>query len=124
MSIIPQSKQLTFWEYIQSPSEGGNEKVKSHRTEPQVGSYDVPRELSRTKGGHRRFLKREIERFAGIELPTTTVCYAKVSSYSQRDDARADNLNICAPTIQRRNSFHKLESSLILDGENLSPFWN
>ena len=48
----------------------------------------------------------------------------RVSSYSQHDDARADNLNTCASTIQKRNLFLKLEEGLILDGGNLKPFWN
>lgn len=36
----------------------------------------------------------------------------------------SDNLNTCATTIQKRNLFHKLSEGLILDGENVSPFWN
>jgi len=72
MSIIPQPRQLTFWEYIQSPSEDGSEKKKSNRTGHQVGS------AVSSKG--------KLRIFAGIELPTTTVCYARVSSYSQRED--------------------------------------
>ncbi|MBC6476376.1 MAG: IS607 family transposase [Hormoscilla sp. GM102CHS1] len=55
------------------------ESLRRWEREGKITSY-------RTPGGQRRFLKREIERFAGIELPTTTVCYARVSSYSQRDD--------------------------------------
>ncbi len=93
------------------------ESLRRWEREGKIQSY-------RTPGEQRRFLKREIERFTGIELPTTTVCYARVSSYSQRDDARADNLSTCASTIQRRNSFLKLEEGLILDGEKLKPFWN
>ncbi|MGK7902760.1 MAG: IS607 family transposase [Hormoscilla sp.] len=55
------------------------ESQRRCRREEKTTSY-------RTPGGQRRFLKREIERFAGIELPTTTVCDGRVSSYSQRDD--------------------------------------
>ena len=55
------------------------ESLRRWEREGKITSY-------RTPGGQRRFLKREIERFAGIELPTTTICYARVSSYSQRDD--------------------------------------
>jgi len=36
----------------------------------------------------------------------------------------SDNLNTCATTIQKRNLFQKLSDGLILDGENVSPFWN
>lgn len=40
----------------------------------------------RTPGGTRRFRKEEIEEAAGKRRPTVTVCYARVSTSSQRDD--------------------------------------
>ena len=36
----------------------------------------------------------------------------------------SDNLNTCASTTRAQNLFQKLSSGSILDGENLSPFWN
>ncbi|MBR8838590.1 MAG: IS607 family transposase [Stigonema ocellatum SAG 48.90 = DSM 106950] len=40
----------------------------------------------RTPGGQRRFLRSEIEKFSGRERAVKTVCYARVSTSSQRDD--------------------------------------
>jgi excisionase family DNA binding protein len=40
----------------------------------------------RTPGGQRRFLKKEIEGFAGNCQSVITVCYARVSTSTQRDD--------------------------------------
>ena len=40
----------------------------------------------RTPGGQRRFLRTEIEKFSGRERSIRTVCYARVSTSSQRDD--------------------------------------
>lgn len=40
----------------------------------------------RTPGGQRRFLKTEIERLSGREQAIRTICYARVSTSSQRDD--------------------------------------
>ncbi len=106
-----------------SPAQAANllgvhpESGRRWEREGKITSY-------RTPSGQRRFLKREIEGLLLIGLPTTTVCYARVSSYSQREDARADNLNTCAFTIQRRSSFLKLEGGLILSGGSSKPFWN
>ncbi len=40
----------------------------------------------RTPGGQRRFQKEEVEKLALVRRPNTTVCYARVSTSSQRDD--------------------------------------
>ncbi|KYC35118.1 DNA invertase [Scytonema hofmannii PCC 7110] len=40
----------------------------------------------RTPGNQRRFKQSEIEEFAGKRKPLITVCYARVSTSSQRDD--------------------------------------
>jgi len=36
----------------------------------------------------------------------------------------SDSLRTCAAAIQERHTFRKLEEGAILDGENVSPFWN
>lgn len=40
----------------------------------------------RTPGGQRRYLLEEVEAAASIARTVTTVCYARVSTHSQRDD--------------------------------------
>ncbi len=40
----------------------------------------------KTPSGHRRYSIQEIEQAAGLPKTTTTVCYGRVSSHSQRDD--------------------------------------
>lgn len=40
----------------------------------------------KTPSGHRRYSIEEIEQAAGLPRTITTVCYARVSSHSQRDD--------------------------------------
>ena len=40
----------------------------------------------RTPGGQRRYLLEEVEKAAGIPRSIVTVCYARVSTNSQRDD--------------------------------------
>jgi excisionase family DNA binding protein len=40
----------------------------------------------RTPGGQRRYLLKEVEKAAGQSKSVVTVCYARVSTHSQRDD--------------------------------------
>lgn len=40
----------------------------------------------RTPGGQRRYNLEEVEKTAGQSKPVVTVCYARVSTHSQRDD--------------------------------------
>lgn len=40
----------------------------------------------RTPGGQRRYALEEVEKAAGQSKPVVTVCYARVSTHSQRDD--------------------------------------
>jgi len=40
----------------------------------------------RTPGGQRRYNLEEIEKAAKLPRPVVTVCYARVSTHSQRDD--------------------------------------
>ncbi len=40
----------------------------------------------RTPGGQRRYQLEEVEKAAGISRSVVTVCYARVSTHSQRDD--------------------------------------
>jgi len=91
-----------------------------------LGRWERERKLTsiKTEGGHWRYLKKEIDRLAGEEPTVRTVCYARVSTNSQREDARATNLSSCAATTQKRNLFGKLEADSILDGENKEPFWS
>ena len=109
MNIIPQPKQLTFWEYTQSLSEGGKEKGKSRRTGRRGGNAVS----SKGKSKDLQASSCQLQLFAmqGCQvIPNVTIL--------------SDNLSTCASTIQRQNSFLKLSEGLILDGENLSPFWN
>ncbi len=109
MSIIPQPKQLTFWEYIQNSSEGGNEKAKSRGTGRRVGSAVSSKGKSKDLQASSCQLQLFVMQGSQV-IPNVTIL--------------SDNLNTCASTIQKRSSFLRLEEGLILDDANLKPFWN
>jgi len=109
MNINSQLRQLTFWEYIQSPLEGAEEKRKSHRTERQVDSAVSSK--GRLKDLQASSCQLQLFVMEGSQvIPNVTIL--------------SDNLNTCASTTRAQNLFQKLESGSILSGENLSTFWN
>jgi len=75
MNIIPQPKQLTFWEHTQSPSEDGSEKVKSNRIGRRGDSAASSKGKSKDSLGFNcqlhtyRLFRKQVEHFcAKLEL--------------------------------------------------------